>query len=116
MNWLKKMAIDFAANYAKKFLTVENILNWCSLGLTTLLRKIASDKDEDKVKRVCVACELYGAVLTEIAKSAKDGEITATEMAEILTKLQDATSVATLTDEKLAALIDKAVAALKEKL
>ena len=116
MNWLKKMAIDFAANYAKKFLTVENILNWTSLGLTTLLKKVASDKDEDKVKRICTACELYGAVLTEVAKSAKDGEITAEEMSSILTKLQDATSVATLTDAKLVALIDKAVAALKEKL
>lgn len=115
MNWLKKMAIDFAANYAKKFLTVENILNWCSLGLTTLLKKVSSNRDEDMVRRVCVACELYGAVLTEVAKSAKDGEITAAEMSSILTKLQDATSVATLTDEKLAALIDRAVAALKEK-
>lgn len=114
MNWLKKMAIDFAAGYAKKFLTVENILNWCSLGLTTLLKKVSDGKDEETVNRICAACELYGAVLTEVAKSAKDGEITAMEMASILATLQDATSVATLTDEKLAALIDKAVAALKE--
>lgn len=116
MNWLKKMAINFAASYAKKFLTVENILNWTSIGLTTLLKKAAENKNSDKIERVCTACELYGAVLAEVAKAAKDGTVTAEEMSSILVKLQEATSVATLTDEKLAALVDKAVDALKEKI
>lgn len=116
MNWLKKIAINFAADYAKKFLTVENILNWCAAGLNTVLKKIASEKDPALVEKVCVTCELYGAVLTEIAKSAKDGEVTAEEMASILTKLQDATSAATLTDGRLAQLVDKGVEALKERL
>ena len=116
MKWLKKMAIDFAADYAKKFLTVGNILNWTSLGLTTLLKKLAADREAEKLARICTACELYGAVLTEVAKSAKDGEITTEETASILAKLQDATNTADITDAKLATLVDKATAALKEKI
>lgn len=115
MKWLKKMAIDFAADYAKKYLTVENILNWCSELITAVLKKAASSKNPELVEKVCTACELYGAVFTEVAKSAKDGTVTAEEMVSILTKLQDATSVASVTDDKIGDVIDKAVDALKEK-
>lgn len=116
MKWLKKMAIDFAADYAKKFLKVANILNWTSLGLTTLLQKAAAERNPERTAKICTACELYGAVLIEVAKSAKDGEITAEETAAILAKLQDATNTADITDAKLAALVDKATAALKERI
>ncbi len=115
MKWLKKMAIDFAADYAKKYLTVENILNWCSELITAVLKKASSSKNPELVEKVCVACELYGAVFTEVAKSAKDGEVTAEEVSSILVTLQDATSVATVTDAKIAEVIGKAADALKEK-
>lgn len=116
MKWLKKMAIDFAAGYAKKYVSIENILNWASLGLTTLLRKVTENKDTDKIERICTSCELYGAVLAEITKSAKDGTVTAEEMASILVKLQEATNIATITDDKISKLIDKSAKALKERI
>ena len=116
MNWLKKIALNFVADYAKSHLTVANLQQWIAAGITALLQKAVTEKSQELTARICTACEQYGAVVSEVSKAAKDGTVTASEVQTILAKLQDATATTALTDEKIAELVDKFVAQIKERL
>lgn len=116
MNWLKKIALNFVADYAKSHITVANLQSWVATGITTLLRKAESEKSKELTTRICIACEQYGAVVSEVGKAAKDGTVTDEEVQVIQAKLQDATATTVLTDEKIAELVDKIVDTIKERL
>lgn len=113
---IKKWAVGTAGDYAKKYLTVENITQWIIEWVNTLLQKAMKNIDAEKLAKVCETTNKVSVLCGTLSKALADKTITEAEAEQILQDIRNIIGAADVTDEKIAALVDKAVGEIQAKM
>lgn len=114
--WVKKIAVKYAADYAKEYAKVENINKLVSTNTNALLEKVIAGKDAAELAKVATTCENVAKICAKVSADIKDGKITQEEAAGVVYSIHDAFSDSPLTDEKLGKMIDDFAATIISKI
>lgn len=115
-SWFKKKAIDVAGDYAKDYLTIDNITKWILEAVNKLLAKAMQKVDEKKLAEICATCDKVSKLCSILSQALADKVIAEEEAENILKAIQDIIGTCGIDNVKLASYVDTAVAKIQEKL
>lgn len=113
---IKKSVVGMVGNYAKEYLTVDNIQDWIIDAVNKLLAKAMQNVDAEKLEKICKTMGDVSALCGTLSKALADKKISPEEAAQIISDIQTIIGNSGITNEKIGELIDKAVAGIKEKI
>jgi len=114
--WFKKKAVDVAGEYAKDYLTIDNITKWILDAINKLLAKAMGGVDDAKLKEICTTCDKVSVLCSTLSKALADKKIAEDEAEEIVKNIQDIIGTCGVDDKKIASYVDTLVAKIQEKL
>ena len=110
MNWLKIITRGGRQSLARELLTenltAETVTKWVANGANSLLERI---QNKQKLDTIAATTARASTLVTTLSNAVKDGRISTEEAAEVRACIYDLIGTA-LTQEQLAALIDRVVA------
>ena len=110
MNWLKIITRGGRQSLARELLTenltAETVTKWAANGANNLLEKI---QNKQKLDTIAATTTLAAHLVAILSDAVRDGRISTEEAAEVRSSLYDLMGKA-LTQEQIAALIDRVVA------
>ena len=110
MNWLKIITRGGRQSLARELLeenlTADTITKWAANGTNSLLAKI---QQKEKLETIAASVARASKLVATLSDAVKDGRISTEEAAEVRACIYDLIGTA-LTQEQLAALIDRVVA------
>lgn len=114
--FVKRWAVGMAADFVKEHATVDQLAAITADAADTVLVKVLAKTDAEKLAKICKTCKGVADVCGKVAAAIEDGTVTGEEATEIIQEIMTLFKTSPLTDEAIAACVDRIAESIKAKI